>query len=170
MHLYPVTIERFIHALTQVDAWLDAAAEYAKTKKFDEANLVNARLAPDQFALARQIQSACDTAKFAPARLTGQKAPAHPDTEATIAELKARIASVIEYLRSFDAAAIDASSERHVTMPWVQGKYLLGRDYVLSFALPNFYFHVTTAYSILRHNGVPLGKMDFLGALPFHDA
>lgn len=170
MNLYPVTIERFVHALSQLDTWLDAAAAYAQSKKFDEANLLNARLAPDQFAFVRQVQSACDTAKFAPARLTGQKAPPHPDTEATIAELKTRVRAVIEYLGTFDAATIDASADRHVTMPWVPGKYLLGSDYVLSFALPNFYFHVTTAYSILRHNGVPLGKMDFLGALPFRES
>jgi hypothetical protein len=125
-------------------------------------------LAPDQYPLVRQIQSVCDTAKFTPARLTGKEPPKHPDTEQTIDELRTRIRAVLELLDGFKPADFAGAETRHVELPWLQGKYLLGADYVRQLQLPNFYFHATLAYEILRHNGVPLGKTDFIGHLSLH--
>lgn len=160
----------FAKGLRQLERWLDKAAEHATAKKFDPNVLLGARLAPDQFAFVRQVQSACDSAKFACARLTEQKAPSHPDTETTIDELRARVRAVVEYVESVDAAAIDAGESRRIPFPQAPGKVMVGHDYLQQFGIPNFYFHLTHAYAILRHNGVPLGKMDFLGRLTLVDA
>lgn len=157
------TISQFGRMLNNVEKWLDAAASFAEKKKFDPEVLVQARLAPDQYALVQQIQSACDSAKFAAAYLSGQKAPSHPDTEKNIAELRARLQAVTSYLATFKAADFTGAEERRVAPPWMQGKSVRGSDYVNRIAVPNFYFHVTTAYAILRHNGVELGKADFIG-------
>lgn len=151
--------------LGQLDKWLEAAAAHASGKGFDANVFLSLRLAPDQFAFARQVQTACDTAKLAAARLTGKEAPKHPDTEQTLEELRARAKSVIEYLGSFSAADFDGAATRHVTQPRWEGKFMLGDEYFREHALPNFYFHTTHVYAILRHNGVSLGKRDFLGAL-----
>ena len=126
------------------------------------------RLAPDQYPLSRQIQSACDTAKFTPARLTGKEAPKHPDTEQTFDELRTRIHAVLEYIDSYKPADFAGAEAAQVKLPWLDGKYILGADYVSQQQLPNFDFHATLAYEILRHNGVPLGKMDFLGHISVH--
>ncbi|MCR6650681.1 MAG: DUF1993 domain-containing protein [Cellvibrionaceae bacterium] len=140
-----------------------------KRKKFDVAVLLNARLAPDQFHLIRQIQIACDTAKLGVARLTGkvESAPTHPDTETTLAELQARIKSVQDYLAGFSPEDFAGAETRTVSQPRWEGKYLTGLEFAIQHAIPNIYFHVTTAYSILRHNGVDLGKKDFLGPMPY---
>ena len=153
--------------LGQLDKMLDAAAAFAEVKKFDGTVLVNSRLAPDQFALARQVQIACDTAKLAASRLTGKDAPAHADTETTIPELKARIESVIAYLDSFSPADFEGAATRTVSQARWEGKVMSGEDYFIEHALPNFFFHVNHAYAILRHNGVGLGKRDYLGPLTF---
>ena len=113
----------------------------------------------------RQVQTACDSAKFGAAKLTGKEPPAHPDTEKTVEEIRARIRTVVSYLESFRREDFAGAEERAVAHTWMQGKHMRGSDYVGEFALPNFLFHVTTAYAILRHNGVELGKMDFLGDL-----
>lgn len=168
MSLYDLTIPQFKNTLTQLEKWLNAAVEHAKSKSFEPTVLLNARLAPDQYPLVRQIQSACDTAKFTPARLTGKEAPAHPDTEQTVDELRTRIHAVLEYLGSYQPADFAGAETRQVSLPWLGGKYVLGADYVSQMQLPNFYFHATLAYEILRHNGVPLGKSDYIGHISLH--
>jgi len=162
-------IAQYAHSLRALDAWLERATTHATERKFDVDVLAQARLAPDQYPLAKQVQSACDAAKFAAAYLSNQKAPAHPDTETTIVELRARIASCIAYLESVPESAFAGAAERRVAPPWLRGKWLPGAEYALRFATPNFYFHVTTAYAILRHNGVALGKMDFIGPVALRD-
>jgi hypothetical protein len=164
------TITQFAKMLGNLACWLDAASAFAEKKKFDPNVLVQSRLAPDQYELTRQIQSACDAAKYAAAYLAGQKAPSHPDTEKTIDDLRARVRTCIAYLESVKASEYAGAADRRVTPPWLQEKWFRGTDYLAQVAVPNFYFHVTTAYAILRHNGVDLGKMDFIGSLPVHDA
>jgi uncharacterized protein len=165
--LHDLTVRQFTKTLRNLDRFFDKAITHAQAKRFDPEILVNARLAPDQFALARQVQIACDTAKLGVARLTGIEAPKHADDEKTIAELRARIASVIGWLEGVGPEAFAGAAERTVTQPRWEGKTLSGHDYLVHHVIPNFYFHVTTAYAILRHNGVDVGKTDFLGPLPF---
>lgn len=155
--------------LRNLDAWLGKAIDHAKAKPFEADVLVQARLAPDQYSLDRQVQSACDSAKFCAAYLSGKEAPKHPDTEKTMDELRQRIASCLGYLETFKEGDFAGADERKVAPAWLRGKWLRGEDYLLQTAVPNFMFHVTTAYSIMRHNGVGLGKMDFIGALPLRD-
>jgi hypothetical protein len=155
--------------LTQLDAWIEKATVYAKTKGFDPVVLLAARLAPDQYSLTRQIQTSCDTAKFSAARLAAKEPPKHPDTEQTIDEIRARIRTCVAYLETFKASDFEGAESRPVTLPFLEGKVMKGSDYLLEMALPNFYFHITTAYAILRHNGVDVGKMDYLGALTIRD-
>ena len=169
MNLYDSSVPQMKKMLDNLSRWLDKAEEHAKKKSFDPNVLVQARLAPDQYPLLRQVQSSCDSAKFAAARLTGKEAPKHPDTETTIEELHARIKTVIAYLDTFSEKDFAGASERHIELPWAQGKWVPGNEYLNALQLPNFYFHVTTGYAILRHNGVPLGKMDYLGSIDLRD-
>lgn len=156
--------------LGQLSRWLDKAAAFAATKKFDADTLLGARLAPDQFPLLRQIGSACDTAKNSVARLTGKTAPTHPDDQKTLAECQARIKDVIAFVGTVSPADYAKAAEARIMFPWMPGKFLAGADYLVQFAIPNFHFHLSHAYAILRHNGVELGKGDFLGNLNWHDA
>jgi hypothetical protein len=158
-----------VKMLQNLSAFLDKAVECAAAKKFDSAVLLNSRLAPDQFTLTRQIQIACDTAKLAAARLTNKvdAAPQHPDTEQSIEALQARISSVIAYLQSFADEDFKNAATQVITQPRWEGKTLTGEQFALQHAVPNLYFHITTAYAILRHNGVELGKKDFLGPMPY---
>jgi len=151
--------------LGQLDGWLAATATHAATKKIDPNLFLGFRLAPDQFAFARQVQATCDTAKLAIARMAGQEAPKHEDNEATLEELQARVRSVVAYLDGFTAKDLADAGTRSITQPRWEGKTMTGADYFVEHAVPNFFFHATTAYAILRHNGVPLGKRDFLGKL-----
>jgi uncharacterized protein len=151
--------------LGQLDKWLDAATAVAVKKSFDPNVFLGLRLAPDQFAFARQVQTACDTAKLAASRLSGKEPPKHPDTEQTIDELHARVRSVIAYLDTFTAKDFEGAATRVVTQPRWEGKVMTGHDYFLEHALPNFFFHLTHVYAILRSNGVDIGKRDYLGAL-----
>ena len=169
MNVYEASIHQFKKMLTQLDKWLEASVAYAQKKSFDPNVFVTARLAPDQYPLVRQVQSSCDSAKFAASRLTGKEAPKHADTEQTIDELRARIRSCVSYLETFTAADFAGSETRKVELSFLEGKFLLGSDYLAEMATPNFYFHVTTAYAILRHNGVELGKRDFIGSLSTKD-
>ena len=168
--LYEVTIPQCTKMLKNLEVILDKAAAFAEAKKFDSEVLLQSRLAPDQFALMRQIQIACDTIKNGVARITGKEAPVHEDSEKTLAEAKARIAKVVAYLRSFSAADFAGAEQRRVTQPRWAGKSLSSQEFALQHMLPNFYFHITTAYSILRHNGVEIGKKDYLGPIPFQEA
>lgn len=155
----------FLRMLGNLDALLDKAEKYAKERNFDPNLLVTARLAPDMKPLSAQIQFASDTSKFAMARLSGGSAPPMADTETTIAELRERIRKTVDYIKTVPASAIDGSEEREVVLKFPNGEMkFTGLNYLTGFVLPNFLFHVTTAYAILRHNGVPLGKGDFLGA------
>ncbi len=162
-------VTQYGRMLENVDAWLQAGVQYAESKGFNAEVLVQTRLAPDQYALVQQVQSACDAAKFAAAYLSGQKAPSHPDTETTIADLRARLATCGTYLKTFKAADFAGAEERRVAPPWMGGTSVRGETYIHRISVPNFYFHVTTAYAILRHNGVPLGKGDFVGVKNFEE-
>jgi hypothetical protein len=169
MDLYDATVPVYIKFLRNLDRWIETAQAHARAKKFDAEYLMQARLAPDQFAFVRQVQAACDASKWAAAKLSGVEAPSIADTETTIEQARARIRTAIAYLESFKRAQFEGAAERKVAHSWMEGKQMRGRDYVTEFAIPNFMFHVTTAYAILRHNGVDLGKMDFLGTLSLLD-
>jgi len=164
--MYQASIPTLVHMLKNLDAILAKAAAHAETKRIDPSVLVNSRLYPDMFPLARQIQIATDMAKGCGARLAGQEPPKYEDTEASFPELSARIQKTIAYLGSLKAEAIDGSEERAITLKLRDASVTFrGTAYRLNFVLPNFYFHVTTTYAILRHNGVELGKQDFLGKI-----
>ena len=167
MMLFEMTVPQFTKTLHNLSNMLGKASTLAETKKFEIDVLLNARLAPDQFNFIRQVQIACDTAKLCGARLTGKDAPTHADTEKTLSEVKARIDSTIQYLNSLSVQDYVGAEAKHITQPRWEGKYLTGHDYVVHHAVPNFYFHITTAYSILRHNGVDIGKKDYLGEIPY---
>jgi hypothetical protein len=163
--MYYETLGQMKKMLRQLDKWLEAAGAYAKAKSFDPDLFLGFRLAPDQFALGRQVQATCDVAKLATSRLTGKDAPTHPDTEKTLDELRARVRSVLEYLDGVSAKDFEGAAGRVVTQPRWEGKVMTGADYFLEHGLPNFFFHVTHVYAILRHNGVNVGKRDYLGTL-----
>ncbi len=162
--MYQASAPRFANTLKNLSAILDKAKAHAEAKKVDEQVLTSARLFPDMFALARQVQIACDSAKGAVARLAGVEIPKHEDTEKTFDELKARIAKTIAFIDGVKAAQVDGSEDREIVLK-LRGKDVpfKGLQYLLGFAWPNFYFHATTAYNILRHNGVEVGKQDFIG-------
>jgi hypothetical protein len=164
LSMYQASAPRFAHTLKNLSAILDKAQAQAESKKWDPAALTGARLFPDMFALARQVQIACDSAKGAVARLAGLEIPKHEDTEQTFAELRERVAKTLAFIASVKPGQIDGSEEREVLIK-MRGEdaRFKGQQYLLNYAYPNFYFHVTTAYNILRHNGVDLGKRDFLG-------
>lgn len=163
------TVRQFSKQLQTLAKWLDKAEAHAKAKKFEVDILAAARLAPDAYSFAQQVQAACDQAKYAAAYLSGGKPPSHPDTEKTVAELRQRIQTCLAYLATVDAKDYAGWEERKVAPPWLQGKWFRGEDYVTALAIPNFNFHLTMAYAILRHNGVELGKMDFIGDLPLQE-
>ena len=163
--MYQASAARFAATLGNLSAILDKAQAHADARKLDPMVLTGSRLYPDMLPLTRQVQIACDAAKGAVARLAGAEIPKHDDVEQTFAELKARIAKTIEFMKTFGPAQLDGTEAREIVLK-LQGKDVTfgGMQYLLGFATPNFYFHVTTAYNILRHNGVELGKRDFLGA------
>lgn len=153
--------------LTALSAVLDKAAAHAAAKKADPSVLLGWRLAPDMFALTKQVQVACDQAKNGAARLAGVEPPKFEDNETSLEQLKERIARTLAFLKGLDAKAIDASSEREITFPLGPNKgQMKGADYLNHFVLPNFYFHCTAAYAVARHFGADVGKRDFLGAIP----
>jgi hypothetical protein len=164
LSMYQASIPVFIRAFGNLSAILDKGVEHAKTAKLDPATLIEARLFEGMSPLPAQIQRASDTAKGCAARLGGIEAPKFPDEEKTFADLQARIAKTVEFLKSVKPGQIDGSEGKEISFN--AGKTTLnftGQSYLLNFALPNFFFHVTTAYDILRHKGVPVGKTDFLG-------
>ena len=162
--MYQVSIPRFVHMLNNLAAILDRAQAYAEAKKIDAATLPSARLYPDMLPLTSQVRIACDTAKRAAAMLAGVDNPVYEDNETTIPELKARIEKTIAFLNTIKASQIDGSEGKDLVVK-VGGKDtpFKGMQFLLARAIPNFYFHVTTAYDILRHNGLDVGKKDFLG-------
>lgn len=164
--MYQASVPAFVQMLSSLAAILDKAEAYAAERKIDPAVLLGWRLAPDMFALARQVQIATDHAKGCCARLAGVEVPKYADDETTFADLRARIARTIDFVRSFEPSDIDGSEERGITIT-AGGREMRfkGQQYLVNFVLPNFYFHVTTAYNILRHCGLPIGKRDFMGAM-----
>ena len=162
--MYQASAPRFVNVLKNLSAILDKAQTYVDAKKIDPTVLTSSRLYPDMFTMARQVQTACDTAKGAVARLAGVEIPKFEDTEQTLAELKARIAKTIDFIDSVKAGQIDGSEDKPIVLK-IRGQEVkyTGMQYLLGFAHPNFYFHVTTAYDILRHNGVEIGKRDYIG-------
>jgi hypothetical protein len=166
LSMYQASIPVFVKQLGNLSAILKKAEEHALARKIEPEVFINARLAPDMFPLSRQVQIATDGVKGCAARLAGVEVPSYPDTEKTFPELQARIAKTTEFLKTFGAKQIDGSEERKVTLKLRgQDTTFLGQPYLLNFVLPNLYFHVTTTYAILRHNGVELGKKDFIGGL-----
>jgi hypothetical protein len=163
--MYQATFRQMTKQLGQLDKWLETAEASAKARAFEPSLFLGFRLSPDQFAFARQVQITCDTAKLGASRLTGKEAPSHPDTETTLAELRARVQSVVAYLDSFTAKDFEKVATATITQPRWEGKTMTGPDYFLEHVVPNFFFHLTTTYAILRHNGVAIGKRDYLGAL-----
>jgi len=164
LSMYQASVPVFIRQLGNLSTILGLAASDAETRKIDPSVLLNARLAPDMFPLSRQVQIACDGASAGTALLAGIAAPSFADDETSFADLQARIAQVQAFLQGIGAAQLDGSEERTVTLSR-RGKdtHFQGQAFLLDHVLPNFYFHVTTAYAILRHNGVAIGKRDFLG-------
>ena len=162
--MYQASAPRFANTLGNLSAILDKAKAHAAAKKIDEQVMLSLRLYPDMFALARQVQIACDSAKGAVARLAGVEIPRHEDTEKSFDELKERIAKTLAFIATVKAAQVDGSEDKEVVLK-LQGKDIpfKGMQYLLGFAWPNFYFHAATAYDILRHNGVEIGKRDFIG-------
>lgn len=164
LSMYEASIPVFIRAFGNLSAILDKGIEHAKSAKLDPSTLIEARLFEDMHPLPAQIQRASDTAKGFAARIGGIEAPKFPDEEKSFADLQARIAKTVEFLKSVKPAQVDGTEDKAISFN--AGKTTLnftGRSYLLNFALPNFFFHVTTAYDILRHKGVPVGKMDYLG-------
>ena len=165
--LYLASAQTFTHNLKNLSAMLKAASKHARAKGIDPDVLLVARLAPDMMPLVRQVQIVTDHAKGASARLAGVEPPEFKDEETSFAELESRIKNTLAFIRTFKPAHFEGSESREVAMVMPIGKISFnGADYLNGFALPNFYFHLTTAYNILRHNGVELGKKDFLGMMP----
>jgi hypothetical protein len=164
--LYDISIPPLTRGLANLTACLDKAAAHAAAKKFDSTVLAQSRLFPDMYPLVRQVQIACDTAKGAAARLAGIDPPKHEDTEATFADLKARIAKTLDFIKSVDATRLKDAESRSIELKFPNGSLkFTGIAYLTSFVLPNFYFHSTVVYALLRKAGVEIGKADYLGAI-----
>jgi len=162
--MYQASAPRFVNTLKNLSAILDKAQAHAEAKKIEPSVLLNCRLYPDMFPMKRQVQVACDTAKGAVARLAGVEVPKHEDTEETFAELKARIAKTIAFIETIKSAQIDGGEDKNIHLKLGSREIdWKGMQYLLGYALPNFYFHAVTAYDILRHNGVELAKRDYIG-------
>jgi hypothetical protein len=164
--MHSASVPIFVRMLGNMTVWLDKAEAHAQAKKFEPAVYLTSRLAPDMLPFTKQIQIACDAVKFGIARLAGVDAPKFEDNETSLADLRARIRKTIDFVESVPASKIDGSESRDVVVPRRDGSMTLkGEVYLKHFALPNFFFHVTTVYALLRHNGVELGKADYLGSM-----
>ena len=169
MNFYHETILQMRHSLSNLQKFIVRAEEHAATLKFEPENYLGMRLYPNMLPFSAQLRIAGDTAKFAAAYLAGKTPPVHEDNEKTLAEYKARLANVIDYLGSFNAADFEGAAKRKVSPASFKGKHMTGHDYLVRRQVPNFYFHVVTAYDLLRHGGVSIGKADYLGELPLRD-
>ena len=166
LSLYDFSIPALIRGLNNMSAILDKAIAHAAAKKIDPATLAQLRLFPDMHPLTRQVQIACDTAKGAAGRLAGVEAPKHEDSEATLPELKARIAKTLEFLKTVTPAQVDGDETRPIEIKFPSGSWkFTAKSYVVDFVLPNFYFHDAMVYALLRESGLEIGKGDFLGAI-----
>jgi hypothetical protein len=165
--MYYLVIFQCVQSLKNVETWLNKAERHAN---LDVGALLNARLAPDMKNFIYQVQSACDYVKAGAAWLSGQTPPKHADTEQTIDELRARVQKTVAFAESVKEAQYAGASKRKVSLSWAPGKVIGGEDYLLQMTIPNVFFHLSMAYAILRHNGVDVGKMDFLGSISFVEA
>ena len=164
--MYDVSVPIFTLTLSNLSVILDKAASHAEAKKIDPKVVPQARLIVDMLPLSAQVQIACDTAKGAAARLAGVEVPKHEDTEATLAELKARVAKTLDFIKTIKREQLQGSETREIVLQFPQTTLKFnGLNYLTNFVLPNFFFHVTMAYALLRKNGVDLGKRDFLGPI-----
>lgn len=164
LSMHAISVPVFVRTFKAMLTWLDKAQAHADARKFDSANYLGLRLAPDMLPLTKQVQIATDMAKGCAARLAGLEVPKWDDNEASLDDLRARLNKAIDFVQSVPASAIDGSEEREIVLPMRQGEVrFAGQAYVLGYVLPNVYFHATTAYALLRHAGVELGKRDFLG-------
>jgi hypothetical protein len=168
--MYYLIIRQSIQALKNLETYLDKAEQYAVAKGFAVGVLLTSRLAPDMKDFIYQVQSACDYTKGAAAWLSGQKPPTHEDNEQTINEVRARIRKTVDFATSIEEVQYAGAGKRKVRLSWERGKMIGGEDYLMQVAIPNIYFHVSMAYGILRHNGVDIGKRDFLGPINWIDA
>lgn len=165
-----IVVDQFSHSLKNLKAILLKARTFAEERKFDENNYLGLRLAPDMFPLVKQVQITTDIAKGAAARLAGKTAPVYEDKENTLAELLTRLDRTIEFLQTLGHEDFKNYPSTKISFPWKSGVFLAGQDFYTSHALPNFYFHMTTTYALLRHAGVVIGKGDFLGEQPWQKA
>jgi hypothetical protein len=165
--MYYQAISQCVQNLRNIEVYLDKAEQAAAARKFDINVLLTSRLAPDMKNFIYQVQSACDYVKGAAGWLSGQKPPRHEDNEQTLAEVRERIRKTIAFAESIEEARYAGASEQKISIGWASGKIIDGQNYLLQITLPNVYFHITMAYAILRHNGVEVGKMDFLGKIKF---
>lgn len=165
--LFETTVPQFIKMLNNLDAILGKIGPFCEAKKIEPNVLLQSRLAPDQFNFLKQVQIATDSAKMGVSRATGKDAPKHDDQETSVEQLRARIGETVKYLQTITPQDIAGVNDKRVTTPRWEGKTLSGAEYLIQHTTPNVYFHVTVAYEILRHNGMDVGKKDFLGALPF---
>ena len=165
--MYYQTNQQFIKMLNNISAMLDKVVSFSEEKKISPEVILNSRLAPDQFNLIRQIQVCCDSAKLGMARMTEKVPPKNEDNEKTVEEIKARIQSTVDYLSSLTEDDFKESKNKKVEFPFRICFYVSGEEAFIEFLIPNFYFHVTTAYSIIRHNGLNVGKADYAGDMPF---
>jgi uncharacterized protein len=168
--MYFQAVAQCAQSLRNLEPCLDKAERFATAKKFDVNVLMTCRLAPDMAPFVYQVQSACDYVKGAAAWLSGQTPPKHEDNEQTIDELRARIRKTIAFVESAVESQYADAAKRKISLSWAPGKVIGGEDYLLQVAIPNIYFHLVAAYAVLRHNGVEIGKMDFLGPMNFVDA
>ena len=164
---YFLTVRQFLRSLKILDTLLEKATKHAEARKFDVNNFCSSRLAPDMLPFLAQVRIACDTAKATASNLSGKEAPKHEDNETTVPQLRERIGKCLAYLDTFTPADFERSAQIKVQLPRSPGKYLKPDEYLFGRQIPNFYFHVVTAYDILRHGGVEIGKSDYLGSLDF---
>jgi len=167
--LHDLSVVQIAKMLRNLENWLDKGVAQAQSRSWDPELLLAARLVADQYPLLKQVQAACDAAKALAARLAGFDVPSHPDDEQTLPEIRERIHKTLAFLESVTPDKVEGGEDREMTLPFMPDKRIKGADYVAEMALPNFYFHVVTAYAILRKNGVDLGKRDFIGSLKLYD-
>lgn len=164
--MHSASVPVFVRMLGNLTTWLEKAEAHAAAKKFEPSVYLETRLAPDMLPFTKQIQIACDAAKFCVSRLSGTEAPKFEDSETTVAQLRERIRKTVDYVQSVPAQQIDGSDDKEISVPRRDGAIVMkGEQYLKHFVLPNFFFHVTTVYALLRHNGVELGKSDYLAGL-----
>ena len=167
--LHDLSVVQIAKMLRNLENWIDKGVALAESRSWDPELLLSARLVADQYPLLKQVQAACDSAKALAARMAGVEVPSHPDDEETLAEIRERIHKTLAFLETVSAEQVAGGEDRELTLPFVKDKRIKGGDYLTEMALPNFYFHVVTAYAILRKNGIELGKRDYIGSLKLYD-